>query len=103
MGFDISIEEKIARWHETNTPNGDPVELVFERTIEEVTKILLPSQKTPIPAATILGQMDLGFLEPVLSTSLIISRFPRRILVHFPDPILCESEFETYSKITFPS
>jgi hypothetical protein len=66
MGFDISIEEKIARWHETNTPSGDPVGPVFERMIEDIAKILLPSQKTPIPAATILGQMDLDFLEPVL-------------------------------------
>jgi hypothetical protein len=66
MGFDISIEEKIARWHKTNTPNGDPVGPVFERTIEEISKILLPSEKTPTPVATILGQMDLDFLEPVL-------------------------------------
>jgi hypothetical protein len=66
MGYDISIEEKIARWHETNTPNGDPVGPVFERTIEEVVEILLPSEKTPIPAATILGKMDLDFLELVL-------------------------------------
>jgi len=69
MGFDISIEEKIARWHETNTPSGDPVGLVFERTIEDITKILLPSDKTPIPVAAILGQMDLDFLEPVLLKS----------------------------------
>ena len=66
MGFDISIEERIARWHEKHRTNGDPMEPVFERTIEEITKILLPSRKTPIPAATILGQMDLDFLEPVL-------------------------------------
>ncbi len=66
MGFDVSIEEKIARWHETNTPSGDPVGPVFERTMEDISKILLPSQKTPIPTATILGQMDLDFLEPVL-------------------------------------
>ena len=43
MGFDISIEEKIARWHETNTPSGDPVGPVFERMIEDIAKILLPS------------------------------------------------------------
>jgi hypothetical protein len=66
MGYDISIEEKIARWHKTKTPNGDPVGPVFERTIEEISKILLPSEKTPIPVATILRQMDLDFLEPVL-------------------------------------
>jgi len=69
MGFDISIEEKIARWHETNTPNGNPVGPVFERTMEEITKILLPSDKTPIPVATILGQLDMDFLEPVLLKS----------------------------------
>jgi hypothetical protein len=66
MGYDISIEEKIARWHKTKTPNGDPVGPVFERTIEEVVEILLPLDKTPIPVATILGQMELNFLEPVL-------------------------------------
>jgi hypothetical protein len=66
MGSEISIEERIARWHETNTPRGDPVGPDFERTMEDIIKILLPSQKTPIPAATILGQMDLDFLEPVL-------------------------------------
>jgi len=66
MGFDVSINERIARWHEKNTPSGNPVGPVFERTIEEISKILLPSQKTPIPTATILGQMDLDFLEPVL-------------------------------------
>ena len=66
MGYEISIEEKIARWHKTNTPNGDPVGPVFERIIEEVVEIFLPSEKTPIPVANILGQMDLDFLEPVL-------------------------------------
>lgn len=66
MGFDISIEEKIARWREINTLRGDPVGPVFERTIEDIAKILLPSDKTPIPVATMLGQMDLDFLEPVL-------------------------------------
>lgn len=66
MGFDLSIDERIARWHEKHTPNGDLVGPVFECMIEEITKILLPSQKTPIPVAIILGQMDLDFLEPVL-------------------------------------
>lgn len=66
MGYDISVDEKIGRWREANTPRGEPVELDFERTIEDIAKIILPSQKTPIPAATMLGQMDLDFLEPVL-------------------------------------
>ena len=66
MGFDLNIDERIAQWHKTNTPCGDPVGPVFKRTVEEITKILLPSQKTPISTATILGQMDLDFLEPIL-------------------------------------
>jgi hypothetical protein len=69
MGYDVSVDEKIGRWREANTPRGEPIEPVFERTIEEVVKILLPSNKTPIPVATILGQMDLDFLEPVLLKS----------------------------------
>jgi len=69
MGYDISVDEKVGRWREANTPRGEPVELDYERTIEEVVKILLPSDKTPIPVATMLGQMNLDFLEPVLLKS----------------------------------
>lgn len=69
MGFDISIDERVRLWHEVNTPPGEPIGLDFERAMEELTKVFLPSEKTPVPVATILSQINLDFLEPVLLQS----------------------------------
>jgi hypothetical protein len=66
MGFDLSVDERVRRWHELNAPFGDPNELDSENAMETVAKLLCPSEKTPVARATLLGQMDLDFLEPVL-------------------------------------
>ena len=66
MGFDKSIDERIHRWREVNSPPGEPIGPDNESMMEDIEQILLPSQKTPIPTAAILGQTDLEFLEPIL-------------------------------------
>ena len=66
MGTELSIDERVHLWREVNTPPGEPIGLKYERAIEDITKVLLPSEKTSIPTATMLGQMNLEFLEQVL-------------------------------------
>ncbi len=36
MGYDVSIDERIGRWLEVNTPCGEPILLNNERMIEEI-------------------------------------------------------------------
>ena len=66
MGNDVSIDEMIARWHEANTPPGEPVGLDKERMMKDIEQILLPSKEKPVAATMVLGQMVLDFLEPLL-------------------------------------
>lgn len=66
MGYDLSVDEMVARRREANILPGEPVGPDFERMMEDIERILLPSEKTPISTAKILGQMELEFLEPVL-------------------------------------
>jgi len=66
MGYDLSVDEMVAMRREANTPHGESVGPDFERMMEDIERILLPSEKTPISTAKILGQMELEFLEPVL-------------------------------------
>jgi hypothetical protein len=66
MGFDISVDERIHLWRKAHALSGEPIGLDFENMMEDIKRILLPSQKTPIPTAVVLEQMDLMFLEPVL-------------------------------------
>jgi hypothetical protein len=66
MGFDVSIDERIARWRDANTCPGEPIGLDYECMLEDIEQIQLPTEKTPIPTAVILGEIDLEFLEPVL-------------------------------------
>jgi len=66
MGNDVSIDEMIARWHEANTPPGEPVGLDNERMMEDIEQLFLPSKDKPVAAATVLGQIKLDFLETIL-------------------------------------
>lgn len=66
MGFELNVDERVRLWREVNTPCGEPVGLEYECPIEEIAKISLPSEKSPIPTATILGQIDLDLLEQLL-------------------------------------
>jgi hypothetical protein len=66
MGYDLSVDEMVARRREANMLPGEPIGLDFERMMEDIERILLPSEKTPISTAKILGQMELEFLEPIL-------------------------------------
>jgi len=66
MGFDVSVDERVRLWYKVNAPSGDPNEPDSEHAMETVAKLLCPSDKTPVARATLLGQMDLDFLEPVL-------------------------------------
>ncbi len=67
MGYDLSVDEMVARRREANRLPDEPIGPDFERMMEDIEQILLPSEKTPISTAKILGQMDLEFLEPVLN------------------------------------
>jgi hypothetical protein len=66
MGFDLSVDERVRLWHERNAPSGGPNEPDSEHAMETMARMLCPSEKTPMARATLLGQMDLDFLEPAL-------------------------------------
>lgn len=69
MGFDLSVDELIQRWREVNTPRNGLNGHDDERMMDELTGFILPSEKTPVAIATILEQINLDFLGPVLLKS----------------------------------
>jgi len=66
MGYDLSVDEMVTRRREANMFPGEPIEPDIERMMEDIEQILLPSKKTPIPTAAIIGRLDLEFLESML-------------------------------------
>lgn len=66
MGFDVDVDERIHRWQEAHGPPGDSIGPDCERTMEDIEQMFCPTEKKPIPAAVIIGQLDLEFLEPML-------------------------------------